>query len=259
MRRFPGFTAVVGTVAITTLFLTGCGSDKAATKTSETTSAASVETTAVAGGPATEVPATEPAVVETVAAAADTVAATPDTVAAPAATDKPVAADTVAVAAADTVAGPSGADVAALFIPQLVMSMTGETTADPADVKCISEKVPAKDLNALVNAGGPTGAPDAMRSLLKAAFSCRPKGLVAKFSTDTFKDMPADVTVKQKECIQTSVFDLFATDDAAIDSMIANSGTITDELKDKFKTVLDGCVPPGATHDLLLKDLTKQK
>ncbi len=251
MRRFPGFTLMVGTLAITTLFLTGCGSDKAATKTAETTAAAVVETTAAAGGPATEVPATEPAAVETVAAAADTVAAIADS--------KAVAADTVAVAAADTVAGASGADVAALFIPQMVMSMTGETTADPADVKCISAKVSEKDINALVSAGGPGGAPAAMRSVIKAAFSCRPKGLVTKFTTDTFKTMPADLTAQQKECLQTSIFDLFSTDDEVVDAMIANAGAMNDALKDKFKTVLDGCIPPGATHDLLLKDLTKQK
>ena len=231
MRRFSSLTAVAGGLLLTTLLLTGCGSDKAKDTTAETT-VASPETTA--------------AVTET-AAAAETVAVPTDTAATAAATD---------AAVASSVAAPAG-ELTSAFVTQMLLGMTGSTEADPADVKCISEKVSEADLSLLIKAGADAQSSPAMKAIVKAAFQCKPKGLADNFVKETFKDLPAGVTDEQKSCLANKVFDIIASDDSVIDAMLKADAKMPAALKSKFTKVAEDCVPAGPARDALLKDLLK--
>ncbi len=246
MRRFSTLTAVAGGLVLTTLLLTGCGSDKADDTTADTTVAAA-ETTAAAA--------------ETTAAAADTTAAAAETTAAAAtettvaASTDTVAADTAAAGATDTVA--AAGDLTSTFVTQMLMGMTGGTTADPADVKCVSEKVTEADLSKLVTSSGSTPDPTAMKAIIKAAFQCKPKGLADNMVKSTFTDVSADVTDDQKTCIAGKILDVIASDDAVIDAMLQSDSKMPESLKPKFTKVVEDCVPAGAAREALLKDLLK--
>ena len=236
MRRFSSPTAVASGLLLTALLLTGCGSDKAKDTTAETTVAVA-ETTAAAPEAAAETVAAETAAAET--AAVETVAA--------AATDTTVAA---------SVAAPAG-ELTAAFVTQMLLGMTGSTEADPADVKCISEKVSEADLSSLIKAGADAQSSPAMKAIVKAAFQCKPKGLADNFVKDTFKDLPAGVTDEQKSCLANKVFEIIASDDSVIDAMLKADAKMPEALKSKFTKVAEDCVPAGPARDALLKDLLK--
>ena len=228
MRRFSTLTAVAGGLVLTTLLLTGCGSDKAADTTVATaeTTAAPAETTAAA---------------DTTAAAADTTSA--------------AATETTTAAATDTVA--AAGDLTTTFVTQMLLGMTGGTTTDPADVKCVSEKVTEADLSKLVASSGSTPDPTAMKAIIKAAFQCKPKGLADNLVKSTFTDVSADVTEDQKACIADKILDVIASDDAVIDAMLQSDSKMPESLKPKFTKVVEDCVPAGAAREALLKDLLK--
>lgn len=232
MRRFSSLTATAGALLLTTLLLAGCGSDKAKDTTAETT-VASAETTV--------------AVTETTAAAETAAAAATDTAATAAATD---------AAVASSVAAPAG-ELTSAFVTQMLLGMTGSTEADPADVKCISEKVSEADLSLLIKAGADAQSSPAMKAIVKAAFQCKPKGLADNFVKETFKDLPAGVTDEQKSCLANKVFDIIASDDSVIDAMLKADAKMPAELKSKFTKVAEDCVPVGPARDALLKDLLK--
>ena len=231
MRRFSSPTAVASGLLLTALLLSGCGSDKAKDTTAETTVAVA-ETTAAAPEAAAETVAAETAAAETVAAAA---------------TDTTVAA---------SVAAPAG-ELTAAFVTQMLLGMTGSTEADPADVKCISEKVSEADLSSLIKAGADAQSSPAMKAIVKAAFQCKPKGLADNFVKDTFKDLPAGVTDEQKSCLANKVFEIIASDDSVIDAMLKADAKMPEALKSKFTKVAEDCVPAGPARDALLKDLLK--
>jgi hypothetical protein len=242
MRRFSTLTAVAGGLVLTTLLLTGCGSDKADDTTADTT-VATAETTAAA------------APADTTASAADTEAAATETTAAAAETTAAASTDTAAAGATDTVAAPG--DLTTTFVTQMLMGMTGGTSADPADVKCVSEKVTEADLSKLVATSGATPDPTAMKAIIKAAFQCKPKGLADNMVKSTFTDVSADVTEDQKSCIAGKILDVIASDDAVIDAMLQSDSKLPESLKPKFTKVVEDCVPAGAAREALLKDLLK--
>jgi hypothetical protein len=248
MRRFSTLTAVAGGLVLTTLLLTGCGSDKAKDTTADTTVAAA-ETT-VAAAAETTVAAAD----TTVAAATETTVAVAAETTAAASTDT-VAADTAAAGATDTVA--AAGDLTSTLVTQMIMGMTGGTSADPADVKCISEKVSEADLSKLVTATGSAPDPTAMKAIIKAAFQCKPKGLADNMVKSTFTDVSADVTEDQKACIAGKILDVIASDDAVIEAMLQSDSKMPESLKPKFTKVVEDCVPAGAARDALLKDLLK--
>ncbi len=250
MRKVSPRKVLVVGFASTALLLASCGTKKTADTTvaaessvaAADTTPVSVDTTAVAATPETT-------------AAAEPVAA--ETTAAEAATTDAIAAETTAAAAgADPSAAGSVNDV---IIGQMVMGMTGQTTADPADVKCISGKVPEKDISAIMGSAGAGGAPDAnaMKSLIKAVFICKPKGLADSFVKSTFNDIPGDVTDKQKSCLTNGLFDLIGNDDSVIDAVTANADKMPDGLKKKFEGTVKDCVPAGASRDALIKEIGK--
>jgi hypothetical protein len=245
MRRFSPRTILVVGFASTAMLLASCS----AKKTTDTTVA--TETTVAAAD-------TTPASVDTTAATETTVA---ETVAAePASTEalttEAMAAETSAAAGADPAAAGSLSD---MIIGQMVVGMTGETTANPADVKCISEKVPEKDITAIMSSSGAGGAPDgaAMKSLIKAVFTCKPKGLADNFVKSTFNDIPGDVTDAQKACLANGLFDLIGKDDSVVDAITANADKMPDGLKTKFEGTVKDCVPAGASRDALIKEMNK--
>ena len=245
MRRFSTLTAVVGGLALTTLLLAGCGSDKAADTTVATT-----ETTVVA-----DTVAAEPAAEETVAA--DTVAA--ETVAAETAPADTVAADTAAAGEATDTAAAAGAagELTQVFVSQMLMGMTGATSADPTDVQCISEKVSEADLSKLVTATGTEPDANAMKAIVKAAFQCKPKGLTDNLFKEAFASFPADVTDTQKSCLSEKALDIIANDDSVIDAMMQSSSKMPESLKSKLTTVTEDCLPAGAARDAVLEELLK--
>jgi hypothetical protein len=126
-------------------------------------------------------------------------------------------------------------------------------------VKCISSKVPEKDLTAIMTSAGGGGNPDpnAMKSLIKAVFLCKPKGLSDSFVKSTFKDIPGDVSEKQKSCLTNGLFDLIATDDSVIEAITANADNMPEGLKKKFEGTVKDCVPAGASRDALIKEIEK--
>lgn len=249
MRKVSPRKVLVVGFASTALLLASCGTKKTADTTvaaessvaAADTTPVSVDTTAVAATPETT-------------AAAEPVAA--ETTAAEAATTDAIAAETTAAAAG---ADPSAGSVNDVIIGQMVMGMTGQTTADPADVKCISGKVPEKDISAIMGSAGAGGAPDAnaMKSLIKAVFICKPKGLADSFVKSTFNDIPGDVTDKQKSCLTNGLFDLIGNDDSVIDAVTANADKMPDGLKKKFEGTVKDCVPAGASRDALIKEIGK--
>ena len=249
MRRFSHQTFLAVCFASTAMFLASCS----AKKTSDTTVVA--ETTVAAAD-------TTPASVDTTAAAessaAETVAAT--VAAEPASTEAmttdAMAAETSAVTGASPAAAGSLSD---MIIGQMVVGMTGETTANPADVKCIAAKVPEKDLTAIMSSAGGGGSPDgtAMKSLIKAVFTCKPKGLSDNFVKNTFNDIPGDVTAAQKSCLADGLFDLIGKDDSVIDAITANADKMPEGLKTKFEGTVKDCVPAGTSRDALIKEMNK--
>jgi hypothetical protein len=246
MRRFSPRTILVVGFASTAMLLASCS----ANKTTDTTVAA--ETTVAAAD-------TTPASVDTTAAVAEETVA--ETVAAEAASTEAVttdamAAETSAAAGGDPAAAGSLSD---MIIGQMVVGMTGEATANPADVKCISEKVPEKDITAIMGSAGGGGTPDgaAMKSLIKAVFTCKPKGLSDNFVKSTFNDIPGDVTDAQKSCLADGLFDLIGKDDSVIDAITANADKMPEGLKTKFEGTVKDCVPAGASRDALIKEMNK--
>jgi hypothetical protein len=240
MRRFSPRTVFVIGFASTALLITGCGTKKAAdTTVAAETSVAAADTT--------------PASVDTTAAAAETIAAEP--VATEATTDA-MAAETTAAASVDPAT--AGA-LNETIISQMVVGMTGEATADPADVKCIAGKVPEKDIAAIMGSAGGGGSPDptAMKSLIKAVFTCKPKGLAESFVKSTFTDIPGDVTDKQKACLTNGLFDLIGNDDSVIDAITANADKMPENLKKAFEGTVKDCVPAGVSRDALIKEIDK--
>jgi hypothetical protein len=245
MRRFSPRTILVVGFASTAMLLASCS----AKKTTDTTVA--TETTVAAAD-------TTPASVDTTAATETTVAETvaSEPASTEALTTEAMAAETSAAAGADPSAAGSLSD---MIIGQMVVGMTGETTANPADVKCISEKVPEKDITAIMSSSGAGGAPDgaAMKSLIKAVFTCKPKGLSDNFVKSTFNDIPGDVTDAQKSCLADGLFDLIGKDDSVIDAITANADKMPDGLKTKFEGTVKDCVPAGASRDALIKEMNK--
>jgi hypothetical protein len=240
MRRFSSKTLFVIGLTSTAMFLASCGSKE----TTDTTVAA--ETSVAAAD-------TTPVSVDTTAAVEETAAQT---------AEETVAAGTEAMAAETTAAGADPAAAGSLndvIIGQMVMGMTGETTANPADVKCISDKVPEKDLTAIMTSASGSGTPDsnAMKSLIKAVFTCKPKGLADNFVKSTFNDIPGDVTEAQKSCLAEGLFDLIGKDDSVIDAITANADAMPDGLKTKFEGTVKECVPAGASRDALIKEMQK--
>jgi hypothetical protein len=249
MRRFSPRTVFVVGFASTALLLTGCGTKKAAdTTVAAETSVAAADTT--------------PASVDTTTATAETVAETvketvaAEPVATEAATTDAMAAETTAAASVDPAT--AGA-LNETIISRMVVGMTGEATADPADVKCIAGKVPEKDIAAIMGSAGGGGSPDptAMKSLIKAVFTCKPKGLAESFVKSTFTDIPGDVTDKQKSCLTNGLFDLIGKDDSVIDAITANADKMPENLKKAFEGTVKDCVPAGVSRDALIKEIDK--
>jgi hypothetical protein len=245
MRRFSARTVLVISFASTALLLASCGTKKSAdTTVAAETSVAAADTT--------------PASVDTTAAAAETVAETvaAEPVATDAATTDAMTAETTAAASADPATAGALNDA---IISQMVVGMTGEATADPADVKCISGKVPEKDIAAIMGSAGGGGSPDptAMKSLIKAVFTCKPKGLAESFVKSTFTDIPGDVTDKQKSCLTNGLFDLIGKDDSVIDAITANADKMPENLKSAFEGTVKDCVPAGVSRDALIKEIDK--
>ena len=247
MRRFSTLTAVIGGLVLSTMLLTGCGSDTAKDTTADTTVAAAESTAA-----------DTTAVGDTTAPASDTTtAAVSSDTAATAGADTTTAAslDTVAAGSTDTVA--AAGDLTTTFVTQMLLGMTGGTTADPADVKCVSEKVTEADLSKLVTASGTEPDPTAMKAIIKAAFQCKPKGLADNLVKSTFTDVSTEVTEAQKTCIAGKILDVIASDDAVIDAMLQTDSKMPESLKPKFTKVVEDCVPAGAVRAALLKELLK--
>ena len=245
-RSTPRTILAIG-FAATALVLASCSADK----TSDTT--ATAETT-VAAADTTPVSVDTTVAVDTTAAAADTSEAEPA-----AETTTAALGDTASVDSAPADPAASGS-ISEMLIGQMVMGMTGETVADPADVKCISEKVPEKDITAIMSsatAADGSQNTDAMKSLIKAVFRCKPKGLADNFVKSTFNDIPGDVTEAQKKCLTNSLFDLISNDDSVIDAISANTDKMPPSLKTKFTETVKDCVPAGASRDALIKDIDK--
>jgi hypothetical protein len=255
MRRFSPRTFLVIGFASTALLLASCSSKKSVdTTVAPETSVAAADTAPVSVDTATveETTASETVAAETAAAEANsTEAMTTEAMGSDA-----MASETSAAGAVEPAAAGSLNDV---IIGQMVVGMTGQATADPADVKCISGKVPEKDLTAIMTSAGGGGNPDpnAMKSLIKAVFVCKPKGLSESFVKSTFKDIPGDVSEKQKSCLADGLFDLIATDDSVIEAITANADNMPDGLKKKFEGTVKDCVPAGASRDALIKEIEK--
>ena len=229
---------VVASLVITAISFSGCGSSKKTTDTTAKT-ADTVATTEAAAAPGTE-PVTEALTTEAAAAAATEAAATE------------------AAAAASSVAPASGGDpVSGAIVAQMLSGMANGATADPADIKCVTEKIKSEDLAKLVSAGGAAPDPTALKGIIKAAFQCKPKGLSDSLIKSAFADMPADVTATQKKCIADKFLDTILSDDAILDAMLANSANPPESIKAKFEPIVTDCVPAGATRDILLKDIRK--
>jgi hypothetical protein len=249
MRRFSPRTVLVIGFASAALLLTGCGTKKA----TDTTVAAETTVAAADTTPAS-VDTTAAAATDTTTAAAETVAGEP--VVTEAATTDAMAGETTAAAGADPATASALNDT---IISQMVIGMTGEATADPADVKCISGKVPEKDIAAIMGSAGGGGSPDpaAMKSLIKAVFTCKPKGLAESFVKSTFTDIPGDVTDKQKSCLANGLFDLIGKDDSVVDAITANADKMPENLKKAFEGKVKDCVPAGVSRDALIKEIDK--
>jgi hypothetical protein len=252
LRLTPRTLLAVG-FATTALLLASCS----AKKTTETT--VSTETTVAAAD-------TTPVSVETTAVVAETTGAAEaiasETTAAAMVADTTSAANESTASSDSLAAGLAGADgsITEMLIGQMVIGMTGEKVADPADVKCISGKVPESDLTAIMSstAGGDASkSTNAMKSLIKAVFICKPKGLADNFVKSTFTDMPVEVTDTQKSCLANGLFDLIGKDDAVVDAISANADKMPPALKSKFIGKVEDCVPAGPTRDALIKDIDK--
>lgn len=220
-------------VIASSIGLTGCSSDDAAS------------TDAVTEAAATEAAATE---------AADTEAAATE------------AADTAAVAseAISTDAAGSGTDGAAggdalkaTLISEMLKGMNGGVAADQADIDCVAAKVTEKDISALMTASGGGAIPADAVPVMKAIFGCKPKPLMDSFVTSSFSDMPAEVTADQKTCIADKFFDFIANDDETLQSMVSNSAQAPAKFKTEGVKIVKECVPGSAAQEKLIAEINK--
>jgi hypothetical protein len=207
--------------------------------------------------PKTEATASEAKVTETTAAAPATEAAAPVTEAAAPLTEA-VAAGTDAVAAGSDAATAGGAALKLTLIGELMKSMNNGAPADQKDIDCVSGKVTEGDVSALMAsaAGGGGMTKDAV-PVLKAMFSCKPKGLTDSFIESSFTDIPADVTVDQKSCMANKFFDFIASNDEIMTSIVADASKPPAAFKTEGAKIVKECVPAGKSQDVLIAEMNK--
>jgi hypothetical protein len=251
-RRRARFLAPVIVLAAV-LGLASCSkSDSSDSKSTDgqtaTTEASPSEATTDAA--ATDAPPTEATATEAVAAPVTEAAAATEATA-------PV----TEASASGTEAG--GSDAASVepktaLIGQLMAGMSSGAAVDPKEVACVSAKISEKELTAFMAAAGAGGGMSKEAApALKAIFSCKPKGLTDSFITETFTDIPADVTADQKSCLANKIFDFMATNDEVMTAMVNNASTMPAQLKTEGAKIIKDCVPPGASQDKLIAEMNK--
>jgi hypothetical protein len=238
--RFLGPVVVIATV----VGLAGCSKSDSKSTDVATTEAKTSEAAA------TEAPTTEPAATE--AAAPATEAASPPTEAA-----APV---TEAAGAAGSEAAAAGGDALKVtLISEMMKGMNNGAPADQKDIDCVSEKVTDPQVSALMSsaAGGGGMSKDAI-PVLKAMFSCKPKGLTDSFIASSFDEMPAEVTTDQKSCMANKFFDYIANNDEIMTSIVADASKPPAAFKSEGVKIVKECVPAGAAQDKLVAEMNKE-
>ncbi len=158
---------------------------------------------------------------------------------------------------ADSTPAASSAATAAVgdttLIASMIQNMTGQTPQD-ADIECVSSKISATDMAAMVSEGADSRA--ATEKVFSALFGCNPTGLGARFAESTFSDTPG-ITDEQKTCLGEKLVKIIGSSPEIISAIAGDAKNPPPSFVTGAKKAINECVQSGAERDKLIASLTK--
>jgi hypothetical protein len=227
MRKSP--RSLFAVLLVSSLVLAACGGSAKSDATASS-EASSVETSLVV----------ERSIAETTAADAPS-------------TDVPSTDVPSTAGSATTILAAEAPSESAIF-SQLITSLNGGGTPEPADVECLMAKVTGDDVKAM--ALGDSTNTKAFEKVFSAIFSCNPKGLAENFTSQTFV-ATTEITAEQKTCIGNKLVKLIATSPDVVKAIATNAPRPPDAFLAGGEAAITACVPAGPIRDSLIAELNK--
>jgi hypothetical protein len=138
-----------------------------------------------------------------------------------------------------------------VIVSAMIKNMTDQEP-DPADVKCVTDKVSTDELGQMATAGKDAQA--ATVKVLGSLFQCNPKGLADNFAKSTFGDVPG-VTPEQQGCIGQKLVEFIGQSPDIIASIAGDAAAPPPAFTKGANQAIEDCVPAGTVRDALIKSV----